>query len=137
MNYERRLAKFKKEQENWNRQKQLLIQKTQIEEEKENIIKKKKSKSMSKILIWFLFLNCTIIEIFTGYITLIDLELAKMGGTLDFTPIVTLIGAVVGEITAFAIYSAKASKENSQGGIIYDLAMRKYNKQSTQDEPCG
>lgn len=83
---------------------------------------------MSKILIWFLFLNCTIIEIFTGYITLIDLELAKMGGTLDFTPIVTLIGAVVGEITAFAIYSAKASKENSQGGIIYDLAMRKYNK---------
>lgn len=42
----------------------------------------------------------------------------------DFTPLVTLIGAVVSEVIGFAIYALKAMKENSKGGIVYDTAMR-------------
>jgi len=48
-----------------------------------------------------------------------DLHLVSQTGMVDFTPIVTLIGAVVGEIIGFAIYAAKAAKENTVGGIVY------------------
>lgn len=72
----------------------------------------------------FLFINCTLIEIFTGYATLKSFELAySIGYGVDFSPLVALIGAVVGEVIGFAIYAVKSSKENSQGGIVYDIAM--------------
>ena len=59
----------------------------------------------------FLFINCSLIEIFTGYITLKDLELASAAyRAADFTPIVTLITTVVGEVIGFAVYAAKAAK---------------------------
>jgi len=44
----------------------------------------------------------------------------------DFSPLVTLIGAVVSEVIGFAIYSIKATKENTKGGIVYDTAMKEY-----------
>ena len=53
------------------------------------------------------------------------LSLAFVAGTMiDFTPLVALIGAVVGEVFSYAIYSLKSAKENTAGGIIYDTAMR-------------
>lgn len=88
--------------------------------------------STSKLLIAFLFLSCTAIEIFTGYVTIEMLKVAKenMAG-FDFTPLVTLIGAVVGEVVGYAVYSAKAVKENVAGGITYDLAMQDNNFDDT------
>ena len=41
----------------------------------------------------------------------------------DFTPLVTLIGAVVSEVIGFAIYAIKSAKENTSGGIVYETAM--------------
>jgi hypothetical protein len=70
-----------------------------------------------------LFINCSLIELFTGYITIIDLKLAETIGAVDFVPIVTLIGAVVSEIIGFAIYAVKATKENTNGGIKYQAMM--------------
>lgn len=66
----------------------------------------------------FLFLNCTIIEFFTGYVTLKSLNL----GFADFSPLTTLISAVVGEVICFAVYAYKATKENTEGGITYENA---------------
>ena len=49
------------------------------------------------------------------------LSLAFVAGTMiDFTPLVALIGAVVGEVFGYAIYSLKSTKENTVGGIVYD-----------------
>jgi hypothetical protein len=45
----------------------------------------------------------------------------------DFSPLITLIGAVVSEVIGFAIYSIKAAKENTKGGIVYESAMRELN----------
>lgn len=85
----------------------------------------KKKMSTSKLLIVFLFLNCTIIEFFTMYVTLKSFALAlAIGMMVDFTPLVTLIGAVVGEVIGFAIYSLKAAKENTKGGIVYDSTLK-------------
>ena len=36
----------------------------------------------------------------------------------------SLIGAVVGESIAYVSYCAKAKKENTRGGITYEMAMR-------------
>lgn len=81
--------------------------------------------STSKLLIAFLFINCTAIEIFTGWAMVKMLAIALATGlTIDFTPLVALIGAVVGEVFGYAIYSLKAAKENSVGGIVYDSTLR-------------
>ena len=80
------------------------------------------------MLILFLFINCTIIELFTGWATIQSIQLTIQTGLApDFTPLVTLIGAVVGEVTGFAVYAAKSTKENTAGGIVYDCALNNNN----------
>lgn len=83
-----------------------------------------KKLSTSKLLILFLFINCTAIELFTGWVIIQEIALAAHTGMmLDLSPLVTLIGAVVGEVIGYGVYSAKAVKENMAGGISYELAM--------------
>lgn len=83
-----------------------------------------KKMSTTKKLMLFLFINCTLIELFTGWVTVQNLILARdYGMTIDFAPLVTLIGAVVGEVFSFAVYAAKSTKENTRGGIVYDSAL--------------
>lgn len=85
------------------------------------MFKSLKQTTTTKKLMLFLFINCTIIELFTGWVTVESLFIARdYGMAVDFTPLVTLIGAVVGEVFSFAIYAAKSVKENTKGGIIYD-----------------
>ena len=81
---------------------------------KGNRFEAKKPATTSKKLILFLFINCTVIELFTMYVTLKQFSLAlAIGGMIDFTPLVTLIGAVVGEVISFAVYALKSTKENT------------------------
>lgn len=86
------------------------------------LYKKNKLPTSKKIIIG-LFINCIIIELFTGYITLESIKLAhETFQSPDFTPLITLIGAIVGEVISFAIYCAKSVKENCEGGIIFEQA---------------
>lgn len=81
--------------------------------------------STTKLIMFFLFLNCTLIEIFTGWVTVQNIALAREFGTpLDFAPLVTLVGAVVTEVLGFAVYALKATRENTKGGIVYDTAIK-------------
>ena len=126
MNINQRKNNLRKKQKEWKEEKEILIEEIKIKKEKEEI--KNKKLTMSKKIILFLFINCTLIELFTGYITLLDLEIAKTTGVVDFTPIVTLIAAVVSEVIGFAVYAIKSTKQNMQGGIIYQSMMNEYNK---------
>ena len=84
-----------------------------------------KKLSTSKLLILFLFINCTAIEIFTGWAMVKMLAIALTTGlAIDFTPLVALIGAVVGEVFGYAVYSLKAMKENTVGGLVYDAGLK-------------
>ena len=86
--------------------------------------KENKKISTTKKIVLFLFINCTIIELFTGWVTIQSLMLAEnYMMPVDFTPLVTLIGAVVSEVLGFAIYAVKSAKENSKGGIVYDTTI--------------
>ena len=115
MDINKRKHSLRKRQKKWEQEKEILVEQIKLKEDQDKI--KNKKLSTSKLIILFLFLNCTIVELFTGYITLIDLRLAQTTGIVDFTPIVTLIGAVVGEVISFGIYAVKSTKENTQGGI--------------------
>jgi hypothetical protein len=131
---DRRKQRIIEEERNWSRERKLIERERKIKKEKrsfyffpfQNITTNKK-------LIWFLFLNCTLLEIFVCYITLKSFDLAiYTASNPDFTPLVTLVGAVVGEVIGYAIYAMKATKENSVGGITYDMAMA---EKFLNDEP--
>ncbi len=114
----------------WQREKEVLERKYKLKQEKKEFKKRFLPKiSTSKLLIFFLFLNCTIIELFTGFVTLKSLDLTTLTmANPDFTPLVTLIGAVVSEVVGYAVYALKSAKENTAGGITYETAMRQIDE---------
>ena len=114
----------------WQREKEVLERKYKLKQEKREFKKQFLSKiSTSKLLILFLFINCTIIELFTGFVTLKSLDLTTLTmANPDFTPLVALIGAVVSEVVGYAVYALKSAKENTAGGITYEAAMRQIDE---------
>lgn len=119
-----------KEEEEWEQDKFYLEKQKKIKADKRSFFKRLPKLSTSKLLILFLFLNCSLIELFTGWVTIQSINLVQITMMApDFSPLITLIGAVVGEVIGFAIYSIKAAKENTKDGIVYDIAMRELNKE--------
>jgi hypothetical protein len=114
----------------WQREKEVLKRKYKLKQEKRDFKKQFLPKiSTSKLLILFLFINCTIIELFTGFVTLKSLDLTTLTmANPDFTPLVALIGAVVSEVVGYAVYALKSAKENTAGGITYEAAMRQIDE---------
>ena len=114
----------------WRREKEVLERKYKLKQEKREFKKQFLPKiSTSKLLIIFLFINCTIIELFTGFVTLKSLDLTTLTmANPDFTPLVALIGAVVSEVVGYAVYALKSAKENTAGGITYEAAMRQIDE---------
>lgn len=114
----------------WQREKEALERKYKLKQEKREFKKQFLPKiSTSKLLILFLFINCTIIELFTGFVTLKSLDLTTLTmANPDFTPLVALIGAVVSEVVGYAVYALKSAKENTAGGITYETAMRQIDE---------
>ncbi len=117
--------KIKKQFLSWEKEKEYLNLKQDIQHERYKIKnkykKQKKSLTTTKFLMLFLFISCSIIELFTLYITF---KVVNMGLEVDFTPLQMLITAVVAEVIGFAVYSLKSLKENTKGGIIYQTAMK-------------
>lgn len=114
----------------WQREKEVLERKYKLKQEKREFKKQFLPKiSTSKLLIFFLFINCTIIELFTGFVTLKSLDLTTLTmANPDFTPLVALIGAVVSEVVGYAVYALKSAKENTAGGITYETAIRQIDE---------
>lgn len=77
----------------------------------------------SKKLMIIIILNCAVIELYS---------MVAMWYNHDLSSLCTLIGAVVGETVSFAIYSYKAIKENTSGGIVYESTING----NTSSENC-
>ena len=121
----------------WNKEKDLLEREYKMKAERKSLknkFKEKKDKiANSKLLIWFLFINCTIIEIFTLVVICEELALAAKGILIpDLSPLITLITTVVAEVIGFGVYALKSAKENTEGGIIYETTM--FNLQNENGE---
>lgn len=111
----------------WAERKSLIERQNVIDAEQKELTeahKKIKFPSWSKLLLIILFINFTILEIFVGWVTIHSFAIASVIGAMpDFTPLITLLGAVIGETVSYGIYSAKSKAENTQNGITYELAM--------------
>lgn len=111
----------------WNIEKNLISVENTIDLEKKelsDVRKKTKRPSWSKVLLTFLFINFTLLEGFIAWVTIKSFAVAQATTTTpDFLPLVTLIGAVIGETISYGIYSAKSKAENTEGGIVYETAM--------------
>lgn len=122
-------SQLQKQRQLWQLQKQALIQKEQIKKEKREIKEKYKQKNkfaFSKFLVFFLFLNCTVVEVITFILTFKTVQL----GIIDFSSLQMLITAIVGEVIGFSIYSLKSLKQNTTGGIVYQTAIREQQKEN-------
>ena len=132
-------TKYKKQM--WEAQKPLIEIQNQIDEEKEELIKQRiqiKFPSWSKIFAAFLFINFTALEIFIGWVTIKSFSIALTNGiTPDFTPLITLIGAVIGQTLSYGIYSFKSKAENTQGGIVYEATMAGIQPDTNTDNEGG
>lgn len=131
---------LEEEEKQWAQEKKLLDRVQVLKSEQEQYKEKRKKISTSKLLILFLFINCSLIELFTGWATIKMLDVAFSTGLIDFTPLVALIGAVVGEVLGYAIYSLKAAKENTLNGITYMTAqyeLEQKKKQENIDNAAG
>lgn len=125
---------LEEEEKQWAQEKKLLDRVHILKSEREQYKEKKKKISTSKLLILFLFINCSLVELFTGWATIKMLDVAFSTGLIDFTPLVALIGAVVGEVLGYAIYSLKAAKENTLNGITYMTAQYDLEQKKKQEE---
>lgn len=100
------------------------------------MLKKFKELPTSKKLIYYLFINCTVIEIFTLIVTLISvLQVSETLTTPDFSPLLALIGAFVTETIGYAIYCLKSAKENTKGGIQYLKLQAELEEDDIETEP--
>lgn len=125
--------KLAKEEKVWAQEKELLQREYNLKEDKKNFKNSKKKKmSMSKKLICFLFINCTLIELFVGWVTIKSLNISMVTMyAADLSPLVALVGAVVGEVIGYAVYAIKSARENTVNGITYMYAEHELKKQDT------
>lgn len=125
----------------WAERKSLIERQNAIDAEQKELTeahKKIKFPSWSKLLLIILFINFTILEIFVGWVTIHSFAIASIIGVMpDFTPLITLLGAVIGETISYGIYSAKSKAENTEGGVVYEKAKWEMNRITNEDESCG
>lgn len=87
--------------------------------------RRKKKMEFGKLCFLLIVANCTAVELYS---------MIAMWHFGDLSALYSLIGAVVGESIAYVSYCAKAKKENTRGGITYDMAMR---EQEANSEAVG
>lgn len=114
------LLNLEEQEENWKVEKDILIRKNKMESERKSLTKKSKI-STTKLLVLFLFVNFTIVEIYSMWV---------MYTLADLSALYTLITAVIGETLTLAIYAVKSVKENTAGGIVYEQAMKESEKEN-------
>ena len=144
MTLEQKKLLIQKKEQDWKKERELLEREYTLKAEKKALkdrFKEKRNKiANSKILVWFLFINCTIIEIFTILVTIKEFRLLALGlmFNLDLQPLIALISTVVAEVIGFSVYSLKSVKENTEGGIVYETAMYQLeNEKECDDEEEG
>lgn len=112
---------------NWDQEKEVLKYEQAFKEIERG---RRHGISTSKLVLGILIAILAVVMIFAGYATVAMLSIVAVTGAIfDFTPLVTLISAVAGEVIVTLGYFAKSTKENTVGGITYDIAMHNDNNE--------
>ena len=108
------------------------VRKMELRETK-NKYKQKKKISTTKLIALYLFILLNVVLAFAMYM---------MYRLSDLTYLGVLITDIVAQVITFLIYVVKSTKENTQGGITYETAMRSFQVESfsqinNDNEPVG
>lgn len=76
--------------------------------------KPRKPPTTSKLALAYIFLCGTVVQVYSMF---------AMWHFGDLSAMASLIGATVGEAIAYCAYAAKSTRENTTGGITYEMAM--------------
>lgn len=129
--YKNRAKKIRQQEQNWQIQRLNLKRRNDIKNDYNKIQNKNPFRiTTGKLAMWILLALCFVVIIFTGIVTIKEFSLAYALGLMpDFTPLVTMIGAILGAAIDVAAYFAKSAKENTKGGITYQAAaMRNFQE---------
>ena len=132
--------KLDKEEEIWAVEKSNIERRNKIKQERKKLKHSGgwSSLAMSKKILIIVFINCIIIEIFTGAIIIKAMALAAAAGmTADLSPLVALIPAIGGQVSSLISYNIKSQKENTEGGITYLNAQQQYKQGTTSGGLVG
>ena len=108
--YDIELQKLKLQEMEWKRKKRLLDKRKALRKSKLEYLPRFKVNT-TKLVMAYIIINCTIVEIYSMWV-MVKLQ--------DISGLYTLITSVIGETIAFLVYAVKSTKENTQGGIIYE-----------------
>lgn len=104
------------------------LRRRELKAEIEKYWPKKQWPSTAKIALAYIFISCTAVQIYS---------MVAMWHFADLSALYSLIGATVGEAISYCAYAAKSAKENTEGGIVHDMAMKGQEGQpEPQDGPC-
>ena len=111
----------------WAKRKEVLIREQKL---KADMAKYKKPLSMSKRMLIYIVVNCTVVQVYA---------MVAMFVLQDLSALYALITAVVGETIAFFIYEIKAARENTSEHGTTVLAMKRQHeledREPVQPEP--
>lgn len=132
--YKNRAEKILRQEQNWEIQRLNLKKENHIRNDYNKIRNKNPFKiTTGKLAMWLLLALCALVIIFTSWITIKEFALARELGLMpDFTPLATMIGAILGAAIDVAAYFAKSAKENTKGGITYQAAAVKNFQQNLE-----
>lgn len=108
--YDIELQRLKLQEMEWKRKKRLLDKRKALRKSKLEYLPRLKVNT-TKLVMAYIIINCTIVEIYSMWV-MVKLQ--------DISGLYTLITSVIGETIAFLVYAVKSTKENTQGGIIYE-----------------
>lgn len=106
--FDRKKQRYDKRLERTKQRKEIFDRKAEIRTVKKSM-RRFKLPTTTKILMAYIFINCTVVEIYS---------MAAMWHVGDLSALYTLITAVVGETVSFAVYAAKSYNETKQEEII-------------------
>lgn len=104
---------------------QTLKYKQKLDKEKYKYKKKFKLPSTSKLMAVYLFILLNVI---------ITYSMVAMWKFSDLSYLGILITDIAAQVITYVVYMAKSTKENTVGGIVYDMAMRSQDLNNINDD---
>lgn len=107
-----------------------VIRKQLLKSEKNKYKNKHTFPSTTKLVVFYLFLLLNVLLVYS---------MVAMWHFSDLSYLGVLITDVIAQLITFLIYSVKSTKENTVGGITYDLAMKnnQFNSIQETESPVG
>lgn len=121
----RKELKYKRKMRTIERKGEKKLRKRELKAKRDSYKKPRKKIQTSKLIAIYLFIILNIVLSFSMISMWVFQDLSYLG---------VLISDVIAQVITYMIYMVKSTKENTSGGITYEMAMTELNKQNSSNE---